>query len=374
MARPHGSDPTEPVPPRAMLPAFGRRTTDGPGVWGAIAALIVVALLVWLAADVLLLTFAAVLLAIFLRAPTDAIARHTPITAGWALALVCVALVGLAALGVVVIVPKLSGQFGQLTEQIPESISKIESWLAQRPWGVDLVERIQSGEGLPKASAVLSQAGGAFTSALGVIGNAVLVLFLGLFFAVDPHVYRKGLVLLAPPSRRPQIAESLDATGETLRWWIVGTLSSMTVVAVLTTTGLLLLGMPLAFSLGLLAGLLAFIPNLGPVLGLLPALLIALLQGPWMVLWVAMLYLGVQMVETYLVTPTIQRRAVSLPPALTLVAQVLLGGLFGFMGLLLATPLTAAALVLVKILYLRDVLGDHVEARGLRRQEPLGRA
>lgn len=374
MARLHASDPTEPVPPRAMLPAFGRRTTDGPRVWGVLAVLVAVALLVWLAADVLLLTFAAVLLAIFLRAPTDAIARHTPIRAGWALALVCLALVGLAALAVRLVVPKLGDQFEQLSQQIPESIAKIEGWLAQRSWGADIVDRVRSGEGLPKASSVLSQAGGAFTSALGVIGNAVLVLFLGLFFAVDPDVYRNALVQLAPPSRRAQAAEALNATGETLRWWIVGTLSSMTVVAVLTTTGLLLLGMPLAFTLGLLAGLLAFIPNLGPVISLLPALLIALLQGPWMVLWVAVLYLSVQTVETYVVTPIIQRRAVSLPPALTLVAQVLLSVLFGFMGLLLATPLTAATLVLVKILYLRDVLGDRVEARGLRRQEPLGRA
>jgi predicted PurR-regulated permease PerM len=116
--------------------------------------------------------------------------------------------------------------------------------------------------------------------------------------------------------------------------------------------------MPLALTLGLLAGLLSFIPNIGPILSFVPAGLLAIPQGFSQVLYVGLLYIGIQTVESYVITPPMQRRMVSLPPALTISAQVILGVLFGFLGLLLATPLAAAVLVLVKMLYLEDVLGE----------------
>jgi predicted PurR-regulated permease PerM len=138
-------------------------------------------------------------------------------------------------------------------------------------------------------------------------------------------------------------------------------MASMIVVGLLTAVGLWALGMPLALTLGLLAALLTFIPNLGPTLAVVPAALLALLQSPTKSLYVILLYLVIQAVESYLLIPLVQRQAVSLPPALTITAQVLLGILVGGFGLVLATPLTAAVMVLVRMLYIEDALGDSVD-------------
>jgi len=128
----------------------------------------------------------------------------------------------------------------------------------------------------------------------------------------------------------------------------------------LTTAGLWLLGVPLAVSLGMLAGLLNFVPNFGPWIAAIPAVLIGFLQGPQQALNVALLYLVLQTIDGYVLTPLIDRRSVELPPVLTITAQVLLGLAFGFIGLLLASPLAAVVMILVKMVYVEDVLGDHV--------------
>jgi predicted PurR-regulated permease PerM len=135
----------------------------------------------------------------------------------------------------------------------------------------------------------------------------------------------------------------------------------MSLVGILTALGLWLLGVPLALILGLIAALLEFVPYIGTILSAVPAILLALLQGPMQALWVVLLYFVIQSIESYLLTPLVQQRVVSLPPALVLAAQVLMGVLFGAWGIILATPLTAALLVLVQMLYIEDILGDPVK-------------
>ena len=139
---------------------------------------------------------------------------------------------------------------------------------------------------------------------------------------------------------------------------------SLCLVGMLTALGLWILGVPAPLSLGFVAGVLSFIPNFGPLLSLVPAVIVALPNGPQMVLYVILLYAGIQLVESYFITPLIQHRAVRLPPALILLAQILMGVLFGFLGLLLATPLTAVLLVLIKRLYIEDVLAEPGSKRG----------
>ena len=141
----------------------------------------------------------------------------------------------------------------------------------------------------------------------------------------------------------------------------------MALNTVVTAVGLWLLGVPLALTLGLLSGLLNFIPNVGPLLAAAPALLIALTQGPTQALYVALLYLAYQSVDGYLLTPIVTQRTVAVPPAVTLLAQVLLGASAGLYGLLLASPLVAAGLVIVRLLYVEDILGDDGETSASRR-------
>ena len=149
--------------------------------------------------------------------------------------------------------------------------------------------------------------------------------------------------------------------GHVLRRWLLAKFISMAVVGVLTGIGLWLLEVPLAISLAVLASLLTFIPNIGPVIAAIPALLLAFVDGPSKALSVALLYLAVQTVESYGITPFVERETVALRPALTLSAQLALGLLTGFVGVIVATPLTAVCIVIVQTLYIQDVLGDRAQ-------------
>jgi predicted PurR-regulated permease PerM len=138
----------------------------------------------------------------------------------------------------------------------------------------------------------------------------------------------------------------------------------MAVVGVLTAIGLWVAGVPLAFVLGLIAALLSFVPYIGPLAAVIPAALVALAEDPTKVIYVFALYGAVQLLESYLITPLIQERAVSIPPAVLIAAQVIMGVLAGAAGVLMATPLAVVLIVLVQMLYLEDVLGDSVSTLG----------
>ena len=152
----------------------------------------------------------------------------------------------------------------------------------------------------------------------------------------------------------------MDAVAHNLRWWLVGQVFLMITMGVTTAAGLWLVGIPQALMLGLIAGILELVPYIGPWLSVVPAALIALLLGPWYLFMTLLLYLGLHILEGYVLLPLVQRRAVHLPPALTLVAQLLLGELQGVLGLFVAAPLTVVAVVTLKMLYVEDALGDRI--------------
>ena len=189
------------------------------------------------------------------------------------------------------------------------------------------------------------------------LSTAALIVFLGCFFAVDPTSYRAGILSVLPKDQRPRVGEVLVEMGGTLRQWLFGQLISMTIVGLLTTVLLLLVGMPFALLLGLQAGLLAFIPTLGPLIAAVPILIAGATEGFGMVLWGIGVYVLVQGVESNLVMPLVQKRVVELAPAFTLGSQLVLGALFGFAGLALAVPLMAMAKVAIEALYVEDDLG-----------------
>jgi len=140
----------------------------------------------------------------------------------------------------------------------------------------------------------------------------------------------------------------------------------MLILGVLTTLGLWILGIPLALTLGIIAAVLSFIPNIGPIISAVPAILIALIESPSKALYVIFLYIGIQTVESYLITPIIQKKAVHLAPALLIAVQIMIGVLLGALGLLLATPLMVVIIVLVQMLYVQDTLGYDVTVLGER--------
>lgn len=303
------------------------------------------------------------LFAIFLRTLSTWLSRHTPLSTSWALACVVALLVSSIALGVWLRAPRIAAEVEHLVLVLPEAVRELERRGAQYTWGQYLLQEVNVFTGwMPRGDSPLARATGIFSTTLSVLTNVVIILIVGLYLAVDPHPYTRGLVRLVPLGHRPRAHEVLSALGTTLWWWLVDRLFSMTVIGVLSTVALWWLGVPLALTLGILAALLTFIPTIGPVLAMVPPALLAFSQSPRQALYVILVYLGIQAVETYLITPLVQQRAVSLPPVLTIAGLLVGSVLFGFLGLLLAAPLVAVTLVLVRMLYIEDVLGD-TEAR-----------
>lgn len=334
----------------------------------SVALVSITLLLLWQASDIFLLIFAGLLLAVFLHSLSDPLAHHSKLGPKAALAVVILALIGIGVLFSSFVLPQITDQFQQLSERLPQSFERIRQAATQQFWLRRLFGEIPSWQSLfPQNLQILSRLQGVLSSTMGVLAGIAIFLFVGLYMSVDPQLYKKGLVRLAPVPRRERMSEVMDHVGHTLRWWLLGKIISMSIIGVFTTIGLWIIGIPLALALGVIAALLTFIPNFGPVLSAVPAVLLGLMQSPTQALYVIFLYVGIQTVESYIITPLIQHRTVSLPPALTLVSQVIMALLFGFMGLLLATPLMAALLVLVNMLYIEDLLGEGKEPR----QKPL---
>jgi predicted PurR-regulated permease PerM len=321
----------------------------------AITAAVAVALLAaWVASDVLFLVFGAALFATVFGAAADWIAAHTSLGRGKALTIILIALAGIVALGGWIVVPQAREQIRELSDKLPDAFQNFMTTLSASDLGAQIVREIHNLEGSAAQHNLWSRIMGVFSTALGAIAGAVLVVFLTIYFAAQPDLYKRALLLLFPKERRQRLGEVYDEVAETLRWWFIGKVLLMIYVAIATSIGLAALGIPLAITLGILAGLLDFVPNFGPITAAIPTALIAFARSPMDAFWVIILYTAVQVSENHVLTPIVQRKAVRLYPAMTLFAQAFLGVIFGVIGLLFATPIAAAALILVKRLWVED--------------------
>jgi predicted PurR-regulated permease PerM len=317
----------------------------------------VVALVVAQAIDVILLSFLALLLALGLRDAAAWLSRRVHLPRSASLVAVLTVLVAAIWAMATLAAPSVAAQGSELARALPEAFGRAQERLSDREWGRWVLQQLPPpAELTSRTRALLGRAPGVFSATFGVLANLLVVVTLVLFLAFQLDVYRDGFLRLVPPRRRERAAQVLDELGRTLSLWLIGRVVAMLLITVLTTIGLWVIGVPLALLLALIAGLLNFIPNIGPIAALAPAALLAVVQGPSAVLWTVVLYTGIQVVESYVLTPYIQQKAIDMPPALLILTQVLLGVLLGFLGLLLATPLTAAVIVLVRRLYVEDFL------------------
>lgn len=311
----------------------------------------------WAVSDVLLLAFGAILFAVFLRGTADWIAARSPLPRGWALATTVLLLVVVAGTAVWLLGRQVSAQIDQLVRLVPESWENVEAQIQDYSWGRFVLDRFGDYQPEGIAGGVVREAGNALLSVVSAVGNTLLLVTGGVYMAVQPGLYRDGLVKLVPRGVEERVRNTLDAIGQSLGQWLKGQIIAMLLVGTLTSLGLWLLGVPSALALGLLAGLGEFVPLVGAVLTAIPALLAASSQGASTVLYVLILYLVIQQIEGNLIMPLVQESMVSLPPALTLFAVVALGLTFGIMGVLFATPLTVVAFVAVRELYVKSALG-----------------
>ena len=326
---------------------------------GVAVSVVVVLVLLWYAIDVVFLAFIGVLLAILLRAPADWLSRRAGLREGWSLALV-LALLAVLLIGTGVMFGRgIAAQSIELTARIPEIIEAFKQRLQQNELGSRVVELAEaSGAFAGGDTAFIGRGLGLIGSTFGAIANLVIVLFFGVFLALQPALYVDGALHLVAKKKRARVRETLCEIGHVLRRWLVGQSLLALVVALIVGIGLLALGAPFALPLALLAGMMEFVPYIGPLIAAVPAVLVGFAEGPQLAGSVALLYLGVQLLESYVLAPLVQHRAVDLPPAMVIFAQVVMGVIAGGLGVAVATPLAAAGLVAINMLYVQDVLGE----------------
>lgn len=325
-------------------------------IWAVLGSLLLLAM-VGFAMDLFLLAFLSVLGALFLRSLSNALRRVVKIPDVWALTLTIFLLTAIAVGLGFAFAPAISEQFDELTESVPKAFQQLKGQVEQTQTGRRIVQQLSNAHKLvtPKDLSKASGAIGAIGATLGGVATLGVIAVMILFFAYAPGPYVNGALRLVPPKGRKRAAEVLTELGDTLAWWNVGKAFSMTVIAIMTTVGLWALGIPLALILGLLAGLLSFIPNIGPIVASAPAILLALAQDPTKAIWVAVLAVVVQLIEGNVLTPFVEKKTVYILPAMVIFTQLLFGVLFGFLGVLLATPLAAVVIVMVRMLYVEPM-------------------
>jgi predicted PurR-regulated permease PerM len=379
----------------------GWRSRDVVRAAGLVLAMYLALRLLWFANALFLVTFLGVLFAIAISAGVDRLERlRIPRGAGAALIVLSffAILTGFGAW----LAPTLRAQGAELRQKLPEAVDRAEQWMSRRQsgfFGILLGGGDQLGRQPSAASpsqptgATTAPAGGAATPAVQnappaaprdtqsagaprlhdriqeklsgatrylfpflthtaeAVGGFLIVIFLSIYLATDPALYRRGILALLPQRRRTQGAYVMDRVTVVLRKWLVTQLIAMMVIGIVTTVVLLVLRVKAAFALGLLAGLFEFIPTVGPLLSAVPGVAMGFLDSPEKAATVAVAYWGIQFLENHVLIPLLMKGGMDLPPALTVITQALLALVFGFLGLMVAVPLLATVMVIVQVLY-----------------------
>jgi predicted PurR-regulated permease PerM len=344
--------------PRRLTYGFiAKATLVALGVWA-------LAFAVWLARDLFFISFLAILFAIFLSLFVDPLSRHMPRAAAATLSLALLAL--LVGGFFWVYWPSLQAQLATIQAEVPLRVQELAG-AVERQLRL-LMGDMRPSEGIRveiearlrmEAARIVAGALPLLNTLLGALVGSVLVIFTGFFLALNPGGYVDGVLRLVPARGRARLRDALLEVGSNLKRWMAGMSVAMLMIFVTTTAGLYLLNMPAPLALGLIAGILNFIPFVGPILSAIPAVALALTVSPTMALWVLLLYTVIQQVESYALIPVVMRRAVRLQPAVTILFQMVMAVLFGFLGLVVAVPLLAAIRVLVRRLYI-DRLDEEV--------------
>jgi predicted PurR-regulated permease PerM len=321
----------------------------------AIAAALLV---VWRAADLLLLAFGSVIGAVMFRSAARLFERIGVRNARIALFLGVVLSLGLFGLVLYLLVVQFGAQLAAMIDNLPQIVSAIERNLGATPVGAAIVRAAEAAAG---GSAIADRLGKFAGGAAQVLLNLLIVIVGALFLAPNPRPYVSAVVLMTPPAGRPVVARAIDSMRIALRLWLKSKLISMTMMALLIGGSLWLAGLEHWAALGLLGGLSEFIPYVGPAIAMLPAVGLAASHGGSVLTYTMIAYLAVRVIEAWLITPFVNREVVAIPPALTLFTILGAGAVFGIYGVFFAGALLVVTYVGVREIYLRDTLGEDID-------------
>ncbi|HTJ21454.1 MAG TPA: AI-2E family transporter [Gemmatimonadaceae bacterium] len=411
MSEPHEGAPSPPQP-QTPPPSHVERQDRVRGRqigWGSadvlrtatlVIAMYIVARLLWFANPLFLTAFIGILFGLAVSSGADRLTRWG-VRRGVGAAAIVVAFLGLLVGFGAWLAPTIHAQGLELRRRLPDAIDRFDEWVnarrqgfvglvfdglmpdtaaspaANRPPGgapgaqprIAPVPTVAPADSVTVAATLRHRLGAQFsgltrflfpflTSTVEVVTGIVIIIFLSIYLAADPAMYRRGIIHLFPHGRRDRAGEVLTAIAAVLRKWFVTQLIAMVIMGLVTTFVLLALRVKAALLLGILCGLLEFIPTVGPILSSLPAIAMGFLDSPEKAVYVAVAYLVVHFLESHLLIPLLMKGGIQLPPALTILSQALMALLFGFLGLMCAVPLLAASTVAVKMLYVEDVVGD----------------
>ncbi len=345
--------------------------------------------LFWVANRLFFVVFLGVLFGIAVSGGVDWLRKIVKMPRGIAATLIVLSFVGILIGFVAWVAPTLREQGTELRQKLPEAADRVEEWVNERRGGVlGLVLPPKEGAGAaapaptaPKLTAAVRPATQAvadstvkpaglqdqlkaqvqglsrylfpfITSTVEIVGGLLLILFLSIYFAAEPDLYRAGLLSLLPAKKRARGTVMMDRVATVLRKWLVTQLIAMVTMGVVNTIMLLLFHVKAAFALGVLAGLFEVIPTIGPILSAVPGIARAFLDSPDKAIYVAFAYWALQFLESHILIPLLMKQGIKLPPALTVITQTLLALVFGFLGLMCAVPLLATVIVFVQMFYL----------------------
>ncbi|MEO7212334.1 AI-2E family transporter [Mucilaginibacter sp.] len=334
-------------------------------VWhtvGIVALLVIVVLIARVAFNVLLMILAATLISTYFHGLGNIIQRKTKwgrkpamiLSVGGSFAILAVLLWFMGT--------KIQHQVAQLSHTLPNTINAARGKLAETPVGQQVLTYLDDNSGK-----IFTTAQHFFSTSFGVLGNIYIIMFLGIFFTVSPTVYKDGFMIIIPPDKKELWQCIMNRVNFSLKGWLKGTLLSIVLIFIMLTIGLTIMGIPAVLVLALIAAMLKIIPNFGSLVAMIPGVLLALTVSTNTAIIVTLIYIVSQTVVSNIVTPIIQNKIINLPPALTIISQVIMGTLSGALGIILAVPLLAIIVILADELYVKKINEDnpkpHVDAK-----------
>lgn len=321
--------------PAEMKDPSTRRELKRAAIWLGLAGAMALAVLL---IQPILIVFAGIVFASLLDGGVRLLGRVLPIGRGWRLLIVCVLVIAFLAGTFYLTGVQVAAQVTQLRATLEVQATRFTGFLSDQ----GLMPGPSDVSGLARqAMGSLGRVTSWVGTAVGAVTTLFMIAVLGLFLAMDPTSYQRGLQWMVPRDARPEFARTLDRMGVTLRRLLAGRLLGMAVEGVFTWIALAIGGVPMALLLGIIAGILAFIPNIGAIVTGVLMVAVGFSAGSHEGLWAIATYFVVQTFDGYVVVPMVAKRTVDLPPALTLAMQIMASALLGILGLALADPFTA---------------------------------